>query len=191
MGGTFVTKYQFLIEFTLPEFSDKKKITHMVHVDGRTKQEHASFDMIIGMDLMTELGLVIDLDNKSIRWKELKIELKPRGLLSNANVVQEMYAIDTAPDSIKNAEARQSEILDADYSATDIQEYVHSLNHLSQKEKDILKEMLQRHPTLSSGGLGTLKIKPIHIKLKEGAKPYHHRAYPIHKKVWKQPLRKK
>ena len=81
MGGTIVTKYQSLIEFMLLKFSDKKKVTHMVNVDGRTKQKHASFDMIIGMHLMTEQGLVIDLDNKSIRWKELKIELKPRAYL--------------------------------------------------------------------------------------------------------------
>ena len=120
MGGKFFTKYQSLIEFMLPDFSDKKKITHMVHVDGRTKQENTSFDMIIGMDLMTELGLVIDLENKSIRWKELEIELKFRGSLCNTNLIQEMYAIDTAPDSIKSAEARQLEILDADYNATDI-----------------------------------------------------------------------
>ena len=73
--------------------------------------------------------------------------------------------------------------LNADYSATDIKEHVQSLNHSNQKEKDMLQETLQRHPTLFSGGLGTLKIKPIHIELKDGAKPYHHRAYPIPKSI--------
>ena len=39
---------------------------------------------------------------------------------------------------------------------------------------------LTRH---RSGGLGTLKIRPIQIELMPGAKPYHHRAYPIPKSL--------
>jgi hypothetical protein len=36
-------------------------------------------------------------------------------------------------------------------------------------------------PTLFGGGLGELKVKPIHLKLKPGAQPYHARAYPVPK----------
>ena len=36
IGGTFETCRQALVEFLLPEFTTRKKITHLVHVDERT-----------------------------------------------------------------------------------------------------------------------------------------------------------
>ena len=52
MGGVFTTKRKALVEFTFPEFTNKKKITTIVHVDERTERKNSSYDMIIGMDLM-------------------------------------------------------------------------------------------------------------------------------------------
>ena len=43
--------------------------------------------MIIGMDLMTELGLVIDLEQKEIKWEGISIPLKPRGLINNKELL--------------------------------------------------------------------------------------------------------
>ena len=86
-------------------------------------------------------------------------------------------------DVIKEAEERQSRILDADYSKVDIDEYVISLKHLNADEKDKLAKMLKRHTELFSGGLGTLKVKPVHLELVEGAKPYHARPFPVPKSV--------
>jgi hypothetical protein len=39
--------------------------------------------------------------------------------------------------------------------------------------------MLNEYPDLFGGGLGTLKIPPIRLEIKPGAKPYHARAFPI------------
>ena len=117
--------------------------------------------MILGMDILTKLGIVMDLDQKIIRWKEHKVELKPRGVLKESHMIKEIYALDTAPTSIKEAEDCRSKILDTDYSATDVDKFVKSLKHLSNKEQMLLKTKLDKHPELFSGGLGTLKIRPI------------------------------
>ena len=125
----------------------------------------------------------MDLDQKIIRWKEHEVELKPRGVLRYSYMIEEIYALDTAQDSIKEGEDCQSKILDADYSATDVDEFVKSLKHLNSKEQQLLKTTLDKHPELFSGGLGTLKIRPLKIELKPGAKPYHHQAYHIPKSL--------
>ena len=95
MGSTFQTKRQALVEFAMPEFTDKKKITTLVHVDERTESNCSQYDMIIRMDLMTELGIVIDIGNKLVKWGEVEIELKPRGLLSKTDMINEVYQADT------------------------------------------------------------------------------------------------
>jgi hypothetical protein len=38
---------------------------------------------------------------------------------------------------------------------------------------------LKRYPILFGGGLGLLRIKPVHLTLREDAKPVHARAFPI------------
>jgi hypothetical protein len=78
----------------------------------------------------------------------------------------------------QEAEERQSRILDADYSKFDMQ-YVSKLTHLKTEEKKTLTEMLHQFPVLFGGGLGTLKVCPIHLELRADAKLYHSRPFPV------------
>jgi hypothetical protein len=52
------------VDFKFPELSENKKIEWVVHIDDKTNNETAAYDMIVGLDLMAELGLIIDLENK-------------------------------------------------------------------------------------------------------------------------------
>jgi hypothetical protein len=57
LGGNFVTNRKALVEFKFPELSISKTVTWIVHVDKKTSREMAAYDMIIGMDLMTAIGI--------------------------------------------------------------------------------------------------------------------------------------
>ena len=83
MGGNFVTKQTALVDFTFPEFSDKKHITHIVHVDDRHDPSTAAYDMIIGSDLMESLGLVLDYNEKEVGWEGATIPMKEKGSLQD------------------------------------------------------------------------------------------------------------
>ena len=179
LGGQFSTNRKALVEFKFPELSNDKKVTWVCHVDDKTDPKTASYDIIIGMDLMTDVGIYIDTKDKVIRWEEAETPLKDKATLADPVVRNQLYHAATAPDILQDAESRQSRILDADYSAVDINEHVGGLDHLSSAEKEQLTEMLKRHPKLFGGGLGTLNIKPIHLELTENAKPYHARAFPV------------
>ena len=179
LGGTFVTHRKALMEFKFPELSTSKKVQWKTHVDHVTDPKHAAYDMIIGMDLMTEIGIFVNTADKQIHWEEAFIPLKQRGDLNDPEYIQLLYEYSTAPEVLFEAEDRQSRILDAHYEKVDIDDLVDNLDNIEGDQKSTLKCVLKSHPQLFSGGLGTLNVKPIHLELNEDAVPYHARAFPI------------
>ena len=75
LGGVFTTRSESLIDFKLPELHQNKTVTWTVHVDDKTKRTESSFDMIIGMDLMCQLGINIDCQEKTITWEGSKVPM--------------------------------------------------------------------------------------------------------------------
>ena len=131
---------------------------------------------------MIELGLYVDTNDKVIVWEDRTTPLRQRGeLTEKAALIETLYHMVLQPPLLQKAEERQKSILDADYSQVDIDDYVDSLEKLSSEEKDKLKQVLHSHPTLFGGGLGELNVKPIHLEVKEGAKPFHGNSHPIPK----------
>jgi transposase InsO family protein len=179
MGGNFVTRRKAQLHFKLPELDYNKAITWSAHVDATNGSSKSSYDMILGLDLLTEIGLYVNTSDKTINWGTSSVPLKERGTLTNKDELHAIYHMSKEPPSLMEAETRQKRILDADYSKVDMQGYVAELEHLSTSEQKLLLEVLQSHDTLFGGGLGELKIKPIHLEVDPNAKPYHARAFPV------------
>jgi hypothetical protein len=126
------------------------------------------------------LGIDILYSEKIVRWEGIEIPLKPFGTLRNDSEYAEyVYMNATETSILREAEERHQEILDADYEALNIDEYVRKQTHLAQHEQNALRDLLEKFPDLFQGGLGMLNIQPVHLDLKEGAQPFHARAYPI------------
>ena len=89
MGGNFTTNWKALVEFSFPELSRHRTVTAICHVDDKTKPEETPYDMIIGMDLMTELGIVVDTDKKIVRWETGETPLRIRGELQTKEAAEE------------------------------------------------------------------------------------------------------
>jgi hypothetical protein len=111
------------------------------------------------------------------------LQLKPcitRALNHNALQAKE-------PVSTRSATKRVVEILDAKYEKADLPAIVReNCSHLSASERERLLSMLLKFEDLFDGTLGDWKLPPVTFQLKEGATPYHGRAYPvpqIHKAV--------
>ena len=179
IGGTFHTRHKALVDFKFPELNTTKMVSTIVHVDDTTPTKKAAYDIIIGMDLMIELGITVNTASKSIDWEGQSIPLKQRGDLSESYFLQSCFHGSQQPEVLKEAEQRQNKILDADYSKVDNAEYVKELDQLTDDEKVSLLRVLEAHPTLFGGGLGEIKCKPVHLEIKKDAKPYHSRAFPV------------
>ena len=178
-GGEFVTKKKARVDFKFPELSTSKEVQWVCHVDETTDPNLAQYDMILGMDLMTKIGIVVDTERKVVRWERMETPLKNRGTQISNYWIEQVYQTTQDPSVLQSAEERHAKILDADYSARDLDDFVSELKHLKDKEKESLLRVLKNNQTLFQGGLGLLKIKPVHLELVEGAKPYHARPFPV------------
>ena len=67
MGGQFTTDKSRLVTFSLPEFNLRKQISWVFHVDDRSKSSN-TYDMIIGRDLLVELDIILNFNDKTVTW---------------------------------------------------------------------------------------------------------------------------
>ena len=106
--------------------------------------------------------------------------MKEKHIISNLQNATAIYYQSIKPMVLKEAEARQKRILDADY----LDDYAHREMHLSKEQQEKLICCIHKYPKLFQGGLGVLKVPPVHLDLRplnNDKRPYHARPFPIPK----------
>jgi hypothetical protein len=89
-------------------------------------------------------------------------------------------ANDDDPKETELATQRVVKILDANYKKANLPELVkNNCTNPSPSEQAKLLEVLNEFEDLFDGTLGVWDTEPVTFELKEGAKPYHGRAFPI------------
>jgi hypothetical protein len=140
LGGTFTTDYESLLDFKFREISTSKVVTWQAHVDDKTSIKEATYDTIMGMDLMTSIGITVNCEQRCIRWGGTKIPLKTRATLNYNESLHMLYHAADKPDILQEAENSQNRILDADYRKGEVDPYVQELAHLTKAGKKELGE---------------------------------------------------
>jgi hypothetical protein len=135
LGGTFTPNYESLLDFKFPEISTSKVVTWQAHVDDETSSNEVAYDMIMGMDFMTSIGITVDCEKRCIKWGGTEIPLKTRATLNDNEILHMLYHAANEPDILQEAEKRQNRILDADYRKGEVYPYVQELAHLTKKNK--------------------------------------------------------
>jgi len=169
-AGSFSTIARCALEFALPELSPSKVVKASVHV---TQQRLGNYDMILGRDLLEELGLQMNFAEHTIRWGDGEIPMKPTDATSETS----FFVND--PSSISDEAERMSRILDAKYAKADLDEVVNSCTHLSNQEQTALRDLLREFEPLFDGTLGHWQGPDYQVELKADASPYHARPFPI------------
>jgi hypothetical protein len=83
--------------------------------------------MIMGMDLMTSIGIIVDCEHICIRWDGIEIPFKTRNILSADETFHMLYNAANEPDILQEAEKRQHRILDAYYRKVEVYPFVQEL----------------------------------------------------------------
>ena len=136
--------------------------------------------LLVLIDIMEAIGIDILFSEGKIKWNDLEIEMREEGLYKSRTNMRHAYqaAVCRGTPTIVEQEESLRRILDADYSAVDVDEMVAEMSNISLNLKKKLKRTLHKFPELFKGGLGTLNGVPkIHLELKEEARPHHARAY--------------
>ena len=68
--GSFITSEKVETKFKLPQFSLKRETSQTFHVMKKDR-----YDIIIGRDVLTQLGIILNFKNKLIEWDEVAIEM--------------------------------------------------------------------------------------------------------------------
>jgi hypothetical protein len=80
--------------------------------------------MIMGMDLMTSIGITVDCEQRCIRWGGTETPLKTRATLNNDEILHMLYHAVNEPDILQEAEKMQNRILDDDYRKVEVDPFV-------------------------------------------------------------------
>jgi len=142
-AGPMETSQKPKLQFMLPELSETKLIEWEMHVVESTTM---NYDIIIGRDILEELGIVINFKTKQITWDEVSVPMR------SMNTVQhEGYFIHDS-DLIVEATARTKRILDAHYEAAEIDQIIsHVITSMMLKNNNLrlclknLKNYLMEH----------------------------------------------
>jgi hypothetical protein len=82
---------------------------------------------------------------------------------------------------IHAANKRQTLILDANYKAADLPEIIKCISTIDYIEKNNLLGLIRKYEHLFDGILGNFETSEVKLNLKEDAKPYHAKAFPVPK----------
>ncbi len=184
--GVYKTSKHGTIKFKLPEFSNSKEITWNMDIGDLGVLE---YDMIIGRDLLTSLGLIIDFKHEVLRWDDVTIPMN-RTKIINKKEFNEIFQLATEPRTVQKATERVTKILDAHYEKANLVDVVkRHCCHLSTKRREAILNLLLQYEDLFDGTLGTFHTKPVHLELKKDAVPKHHKAFPV-AKIHEETLKK-
>ena len=139
---------------------------------------------------MKQLGIVLDFRTKEITLDEISLAMRDINKLSTRAQIEKSWSLNNSifqentkePQSTLEATKRLIQILDAKYEKANLRTITENCTHLSDPDKQKLLELLQGFEELFDGTLGDWDCEPVSLQLREGAKPYHGRPFPIPKK---------
>ena len=136
--------------------------------------------MIIGRDLMNEVGIDLVFSKSEIAWDNATIPMPPADKLDKEIVdtfEQELLFMHD-PDTT-DAERIQN-IIDNKYCPADLRKIANECTSLNDTEQEQLYQLLNKFHYLFDGTLGAWNTDPIDLELKEpDCKPYHAKPYPV------------
>ena len=171
LGGKFKTTREANVRLTLPELNSTAELEVTCCV---TKQE-SNYDIILGRDILRELGLKFDFSMNKIIWDNIEISMKP----VDCNQKEHLSIQDS--DRVSKETKRIKKILDTKYKKANLEELVPTLNYLNKNKQNKLYKLLKKYEAMFNGTLGNYTGSKYKIELRENVTPYHARPFPIPK----------
>jgi hypothetical protein len=188
-NGSFLTKGRCEVNLTVFEYSNSKRYIiepDIVEYDPK-KMAKPAFDLILGVETLSKLGIVLDFRTKTITVDESILPMGNIDKLSTATKIERAWSVNNSimlhePKSTLDATNHVVGIFDAKYEKADLRSEVDEhCKHISLHDQNKLLDLLTEYEDLLDVTLGEWNTEPVHLKLKEGAKPFHSRPFPVPK----------
>jgi hypothetical protein len=96
-----------------------------------------------------------------------------------STIFQDAYNATCEPEHIHAVNEHQTRILDAIYKTADLPEITKCISTIDDIEKNNHLGLLRKYEHLFDGTLGNFETSEVMLSLKEDAKPYHSKAFPV------------
>ena len=133
-NGRMTTNSKAKIEFLIPELNDQRLVNTYVH----DTSSNMTYLMIIGQDLMQDLGIDVLNSSKTIKWDDQEISQRPRDVS-----MQEAMQIQQDPPAVQAETKRISDILDAKYEPANLDQIVEENAKMSKENKQVLFQSIK------------------------------------------------
>ena len=200
LAGNFTSNESITLKnVLLPEFHRTRRLDTL---QAKIFDQSCRYDMILGRDLMNDLGIVLNFESKSMEWDKAIVAMREHPKkASNTSVATNLLleAIDGGLDNNDrifvldqpsdlhyqannaNPEGYKSRTISTSlYEPADLQDIVNKCTYLLPHQRQQLYQMLQKFHKFFDGHLKTFKGPPVHLQLIENPKPVRRQL------IWRQ-----
>src|SRR5688500_7801881 len=178
-AGNFRTTKTCKLNFSLPAFHEGRNISWTAFVD-ETDILSSRYDMIIGRDLLDELGMNFLFSITLMEWDNASTPMLDPELFDQDNLDELAQELLYMHDSDTTEAERIQEILDAKYCKADLAKLSQECDQLDKVDQQKLLTLLQKYEHLFDDTVGTWNTEPVDLILKDpNCTPYHAKPYPV------------
>ena len=182
LAGKLTTSQMVTLrDVRLPEFDKNRRISQQRALI--FDSPNCKYDIILGTNFLSKAGIKLDYSTGSMAWYNNVLPMRPSYGLSSEdfNAMEDQYFVQLEDEILGEdwLKCFATEILDAKYEWTAVENVVKDLNHLKKNQKDDLLQVLKKHEKMFDGTLGVYPHKKFHIDIEPDAKPVYSRPYPI------------
>ena len=184
-AGVYCTTHDVKVPFCVPELSISNIINHRFRVDNDKGESGIGYDMIIGRDLMVQLGLTAHFTRQELQWGGDTVYMKePRSLLGQYDLTKcemfEMVMQTAEPAYNLEATDRMVKILDSTYVKAYFKQVTDNASQLNYEEINLLLILIKDFGGLFDGTLVYWATEPVDFYLNAYSKPFNSIYYPFH-----------
>ena len=166
------------VPFCMPDVSSRKIINHRFHVNNDKRESGIEYDIIIGRDLMVQLGLMAYFKLQVLQWYGATVYMKePICLLDKSNLnkrkIQEVVMQAAEPAYTIEATERMVKILDSTYVKAYLKQVANNATQLNSEERTQVLSLLEDFKDFFDGTLEDWAIETVNLDLKPGSKPFN------------------
>ena len=167
-------------DFCLPEFDKNRIIKEHKNLVFDTP---CRYDIILGTNFLSKSGIKINYETGFMEWFEGLLHLRDPSVINAKTFddIEDALLIQQEDEIFGEdwLDSYATEILEAKYNPTDINDAVSNMDHLKDDQKEDLKVLLNKHKELLDRTLGVYPHKTFQIDIYSETVPVHSRAYPV------------
>jgi len=146
-AGSFKTTKTCKFNLVLPAFHEHRNISWTAYVD-ETDKLASKYDMIIGRDLLEELGMNFLFSSNLMEWDNASTPMLNPDLFDQDNLDKLANEMLYMHDPDTTEAERIQEILDAKYCKADLEKLAQECDQLTREDQQKLLKLLQKYEHL-------------------------------------------